>query len=155
MARHESGSRYAVELEQQECGECGVVHGVPVHLAESRRERGGTITCPNGHPTRYPPAVAEQPPAQPARAATGKGRRPPGRLKDTEKHALAFIAGRPDGATMEELAQHMGNAEWAQAARKGLRERRLIHGQGGKWKATKHGRELVPAPGEQAAPMAH
>lgn len=150
MARH-TGSGWAVELQQQECGECGVVYAVPSHLAQGRQEKGGSLWCPNGHEVRYPAGVAELPVAQPAREAQPV-RRPPGRLKDAEKRALAFLVTQAEGSTLEELAAHMGSAQAAQTAKRGLKLRNLIHGQAGRWRVTRHGRELV-GPAAEPAPV--
>lgn len=144
---------WTVALEQVVCGACGVTHAVPVVLMDTRREKGGSLWCPNGHEERFPAAVAEQPPAPPVKRRK-PARRPPGRLKDAEKGALAALVAVPAGLTLEKLAAQLGvGTEAARAAVRGLKQRHLAHGERGLWKATQHGRELVPTPREQPAPV--
>lgn len=39
-----------VRLEIRECGECGIVWGLPEDFLDRRRADGKTFHCPNGHP---------------------------------------------------------------------------------------------------------
>lgn len=42
-----------VSLEATTCAACGVVFAFPHSLMEARRDNGGTMYCPNGHPLSY------------------------------------------------------------------------------------------------------
>lgn len=39
----------SIDLELVDCANCGVIFGLPAHLAEARRRIGGSCYCPNGH----------------------------------------------------------------------------------------------------------
>jgi len=39
-----------VTLESHECGDCGITFAAPKTWWDTRRTKGGTFYCPNGHP---------------------------------------------------------------------------------------------------------
>jgi hypothetical protein len=49
-----------VDLELVDCSNCGVVFGLPVRIATSRRETGGTFYCPNGHALAWKTSEVER-----------------------------------------------------------------------------------------------